>query len=208
MRHPFGAGKICFYMVALPFLSATLFFSCKESIEKTDALAATDSISTQTVYNMNAIETKFGKIHGRLQAPLMEHYSLLANPFRIFPKGVKIEGFTPDGQLEIEMTADMAIRWEKSSEERWEAYGNVVIINHLKNETFKTDTLYGDIANDRYYTHAYVRMISPQGFLQGYGMESDGRMSNAEIFNPFNSYGVMARDTTAQAPTPSDPIDP
>ncbi|MCL2727178.1 MAG: LPS export ABC transporter periplasmic protein LptC [Bacteroidales bacterium] len=192
MRPPFGAG---FYRVALLFLGATLFISCKDSIEKTDALGAIDSISTQTVRNMRGIETKFGKVSIRLEAPLMETYSLLAEPFEIFPQGIRIEGYTPEGELESEITAKMAIHKTKSNQERWEAYGNVVIINHIKNETLKTDTLYWDRVSRRIYTHAFVRLLSPQGMLQGYGMESDERASDATILNPFDSYGIMARDT-------------
>ena len=40
-------------------------------------------------------------------------------------------------------------------------------------------------------------MYSPDGFMQGYGMESDQRARNSIIFNPFNSYGIVAQDSTA-----------
>ena len=183
--------------VALFFLSATLFISCKESIEKTAALSFVDSLSTQTVRDMKAIETRFGKLYGSLEAPLMEAYTLLAEPYEIFPKGIKIMGYTPEGQLETEITANRAIHRTKTSQERWEVYGNVVIINHIKNETMTTDTLYYDIANERIYTHSFVKMLSPQGLMQGYGMESDQRANSWVILRPFDSYGVVVRDTVS-----------
>jgi len=176
-------------------LGATLFISCKETIEKVDALGTIDSISTQTVRDVSAIETRYGKVTGRLEAPLMETYALLADPFEIFPQGIRIEGYTPEGQLESVITANMAIHKTKSNQERWEAYGNVVIINHIKNETLKTDTLYWDRAKARIYTHTFVKLLSPQGLLQGVGMESDDRATEVTILRPFNSYGIMVRDT-------------
>ena len=39
-------------------------------------------------------------------------------------------------------------------------------------------------------------MYSPQGFMQGYGMESDQRARDSRIFNPFNSYGIVVQDST------------
>jgi len=178
-------------------LSAIVFISCKESIEKTEALSAVDSLSTQTVHKMNMVETKFGKVSLRAEAPLMESYSLLTEPYEIFPQGIRVMAFTPEGILETEMTANLAIHRTKSDKESWEAYGNVVIVNHLKNETITTDTLYWDRAGQRFYTHAYVKIVSPQGMLQGYGMESDERATNAWIRRTFDSYGIMNRDTKA-----------
>ena len=41
-----------------------------------------------------------------------------------------------------------------------------------------------------------MKMYSPSGFMQGYGMESDQRARNNIIFNPFNSYGIVEEDST------------
>ena len=185
------------YTIALFFWSAIVFSSCKESIEKTEALGSVDSLSTLTVRNVDAIETKSGRLYGRLEAPLMETYALLPEPYEIFPNGIKIRGYTDEGELETEITADKAIHKTKSKQERWEVYGNVVIINHIKKETMTTDTLYWDLANERIYTNAFVRMLSPQGLMQGFGMESDQRATNVTIMRPFNSYGIVARDTVS-----------
>jgi len=188
MRPLFGKGGLIYLLL---LFGATTLISCKEKIEKTDALHATDSISTQTVHNMDLIETKYGRVHLRLQAPLMENYSLVAEPFEIFQRGLKVQGYTPEGVLETEITADRAIHQTTNSRERWEAYGNVVIVNHIKNETIQTDTLYWDRANQRIYTNSFVKMFSPQGLMQGYGMESDERAGNSWILRPFDSYGVV-----------------
>jgi len=196
-------------IIALYALGAILFISCKESIEKTDALSALDSLSTRTVHNMKVVETKFGRVTQSLEAPLMESYSLLPEPFEIFPKGIKVLGYTPEGAMETEITANVAIHRTKSDMERWEVYGNVVVINHLKEERLLTDTLYWDIVKQRIYTHVFVKMFSPQGLMQGYGMEADERAQNIVILNPFDSYGVMQRDTLEQAPPPVDnSVDP
>jgi LPS export ABC transporter protein LptC len=198
MRQLFDASWNSFYVVALLFLSATAFISCKESIEKTDALRSTDSLATQMVRDMKMVETKYGKVSMRMEALLMESYSLLAEPYDIFPKGIKVMGYTPEGELEIEIMANEAIHKTKNEQEKWEAYGNVVIINHIKNQTMNTDTLYWDKVNQKIYTHVYVRLFSPEeGFMQGIGMESDEKAYNVRVLRPFDSYGVILRDTVA-----------
>ena len=40
-------------------------------------------------------------------------------------------------------------------------------------------------------------MFAPDGFMQSYGMESDEMARNARIERPFDSYGIVSRDSTA-----------
>ena len=83
-----------------------------------------------------------------------------------------------------------------NGEETWSAFGNVVVKNLINQEVMETDTLYWDQENEKIYTHCYVRMYSPDGFMQGYGMESDQRARHTELFNPFNNYAIMSQDST------------
>ncbi|MCL1973572.1 MAG: LPS export ABC transporter periplasmic protein LptC [Bacteroidetes bacterium] len=197
MRQEFGARYSLIYTVALIVMGATTLFSCSESIDKTDAIGSADSLSTLTVYEMNGVQSAFGKVNTRLEAPRMENYSLLPDPFEIFPQGIKISGYTPEGVLESEITAQRAIH-KTGNRERWEGYGNVVIINFIKGERVETDTLYWDSAAKKIYTHAFIRYYAPDGFIQGYGMESDENADNIVVLHPFYSYAII-RDTTNRA---------
>ncbi|MCL2739015.1 MAG: hypothetical protein FWE30_06175, partial [Bacteroidales bacterium] len=80
MRQEFGARYTFICTVALVIMGATALFSCKESIEKTDAIGYTDSLSTQTVHGMRLIQSEYGRVRTRIEAPLMESYSLLPEP--------------------------------------------------------------------------------------------------------------------------------
>ena len=79
----------------------------------------------------------------------------------------------------------------------WEAFGNVVLHNVIKQQTMETDTIYWDRTNSEIYTDCYVKMYSPDGFTQGYGMRSDDRMRNARLNKVFNGYVYVNQDTTA-----------
>ena len=76
------------------------------------------------------------------------------------------------------------------------AYGNVVIKNIVNQQTMETDTIYWDRKAGEIYTDCYIRMYSPSGFMQGYGMRSDERARNAELLVPFNNTFVVVQDTT------------
>ena len=80
-------------------------------------------------------------------------------------------------------------------EDIWVAYGNVKIVNLLKQETMETDTLFWDQQKKMIYTHCFVKLTSPDFFAQGFGMESDDRATNAKILRPFDSYGYIKKDT-------------
>ena len=83
-----------------------------------------------------------------------------------------------------------------SGEEIWKAFGNVVVKNIVKQQTMETDTIYWDRTKKEIYTDCYVRMYSPDGFMQGYGMRSDERARNSIIMKPFNNFAVVVKDTT------------
>lgn len=173
---------------------AFVVISCKGKLAEADVLNI-DEVPVQTVANMFIVQTENGRIQMRTEAPVMERYQRDTLSFELFPNGFFVYGYTDDEKLETEIVADRAKHLKyKDGRESWEAYGNVVVRNLIKQEVMETDTLYWDQKNEKIYTHCYVRMYSPDGFMQGYGMESDQRARNSIIYNPFNSYGILEQD--------------
>ena len=181
-------------MIATASAVAFVVFSCKGKLGEADSLNIKE-VPVQTVDNMFIVQTKNGRIQMRSEAPLMERYERDTLSYEFFPKGFFVYGYTDDEDLETEIIADMARHLKyKDGREIWEAFGNVVVRNLMKQEVMETDTLYWDQKTERIYTHCYVRMYSPDGFMQGYGMESDQRARNSIIYNPFNSYGILEQE--------------
>ena len=60
----------------------------------------------------------------------------------------------------------------------------------------ETDTLYWDQAAKEIYTDCYIKMYSPSGLMQGYGMRSDEMARNSVILRLFDGYGVVVQDST------------
>ena len=183
-------------MIATAAAVAFVVYSCKGKLGEAEEIKLGET-PVQSVDDMFIVQTENSVIQMRAEAPLMERYENDTLSYELFPKGIAVFGYAEDGMLETEILADNAKHSNfKDGRETWEAFGNVVVRNLINQETMETDTLYWDQKNERIYTHCYVRMYSPDGFAQGYGMESDQRARDTELFNPFNNYAIMSNDST------------
>lgn len=176
--------------------AATITVSCSHKLKSIDS----DEISeapTQVVLDMDASQTENGVMQMRLVAMRMERYEDPGGDTEeIFPEGFNVMAYNEKGLLETQIVSDEARHTVTDGKEQWSAYGNVVINNFLKGERITTDTLYWDREKGTIYTDCLVRLYSPQGFMQGYGMESDERARNARLLRPFDSYGILSDDST------------
>lgn len=180
---------------------ASSFVSCSRGVPEGGGL---DYYKTplQTVDGLFAVQSENGKIQMRLEADRMERYETDEMDYDSFPDGIAVYAYTEDGLLESVIIADEALHKvpkgesAEDSDEVWEAFGNVFLHNVLNRQTLETDTLYWDRSMQEVYTDCYVKLYSPDGFMQGYGMRSDDRMKNARLDNNFSSYVYVQRDTS------------
>lgn len=184
-------------MMATAAAVAIVVFSCKSKLSEAERLDLRFT-PIQTVDSMYILQTKDGHVEMRVEAPVMERYETDSMSYELFPKGLDVYGYTELGELQSEIHSENASheKYKSGGEEIWKAFGNVVIRNVMKQETMETDTIYWDRKAGEIYTDCYVRMYSPDGFLQGYGMRSDEKVTNSVIMRPFNSYGVVVQDST------------
>ncbi len=188
-----------FPMLAITTVVASIVVSCKNKIGEADKLDLSRT-PTQQTYDMFAVQTQNGVVGMRLEADLMEHYDTDSASFDSFPHGISVYAYSEDGLLESIILADDArhiVPKDRNKDEIWEAFGNVILHNVIKQETMETDTVYWDQATKEIYTECYVKLYSRQGFLQGFGMRSDDHMRNSILYRPFDGYGVVVQDTTA-----------
>ena len=183
-------------MIATAVAVAFVVYSCKGKLAEAEVLDL-DETPVQVVDDMFMQQTENGIVKMRAEAPRMEKYEKDSLDYELFPEGFFVYGFDETGKLETEIVADNA-RHQKYDDgrESWEAFGNVVVKNLINQEVMETDTLYWDQKNEKIYTHCYVRMYSPDGFMQGYGMESDQRARSTILFNNFNNYAIVVKDST------------
>ncbi len=183
--------------VAIAFAVATFVVSCSGGDKGPEGIDI-NSIPRQTVNDMFAVQTNNSNLQMRMEAKLMQRFQNDSTnvSYELFPEGFDLYAYDKEGALETHIHSQKAKHTTTKKEEKWEAYGDVVIKNFIKGERMETDTLYWDREEGRIYTHCFVKLYSPQGYMQGYGMESDEMARNATILKPFDSYGIVSQDSS------------
>ncbi|MBQ9877423.1 MAG: LPS export ABC transporter periplasmic protein LptC [Bacteroidales bacterium] len=185
-------------LVAITLVVATVLFSCSGKLKQAETLNLEET-PRQTVDSVFAVQTENGRLKMRMEAPLLERYEKDTVSIEVFPKGFALYGYNSEGLLETTIVSEKASHYtyKSTNGELWEVTGGVVIQNVIQQETMETDTLYWDRFAGKIYTDSYIRMYSRDGFMQGYGMQSDENAHDAVLLRPFNSYSVVVQDTTA-----------
>ena len=185
-------------MLASVFALASIVVSCGDHLGEADMLDLS-STPVQSIENMFTVQTKNGRVEMRIEAPLMQTYDSDTLKIDRFPKGLSVYTYNDEGELESLVFSDDAthkVDKRRHQDDSWSAFGNVMIHNVIKRESMETDTIYWDESKNEIYTDCYVKMYSPDGFMQGYGMRADDHARNSILRKPFNSYGVTERDST------------
>lgn len=182
--------------MAVAFAAAIAVFACKEP---EPVVFDFEQTPVQVVHDMQVLQTETGEATMRMHAPLMQRFDFYKDSaqqsYELYTDGFYVDAYTENGQLETTITSKMAKHVTTPGKESWSAFGDVVVINHIKGEMMETDTIYWNRAEKQIYTDCYVRLTSDSGLLQGYGMTSDERARNSVILRPFDWYAVE-RDST------------
>lgn len=184
-------------MMASAAALAFVVISCKGNLSEAEKLDLT-KIPIQVVDSMFYVQSQNGLVKMRVEAPRMETYERDTLSYDLFPQGIHVFGYSEEGTLETTIDAREARhdKYPDGRKEHWSAYGKVVIRNVLKQETMETDTLYWDSVKREIWTHCYIRMYSPSGSMQGYGMRSDEMARNAILMQPFDNEFLLGADST------------
>ena len=177
---------------------AFVVYSCKSNLSEAEKLDL-EKTPLQTVDDMFFVQTENGRLKMRVEAPRMEVYEHDTLSYDLFPSGIRVYAYADDGTLETTIVARKA-RHDKypkrKDDELWSVFGNVVVRNILRKQTMETDTLYWDSKAHEIWTDCYIKLSSPDGYMQGTGMRSDEMARNAILKKPFDNEFYIDRDST------------
>ena len=177
---------------------AFVVYSCKSNLSEADKLDL-EKTPLQTVDSMFFVKTENGRLTMRVEAPRMEVYEHDTLSYDLFPSGIRVYAYADDGSLETTIVAHQA-RHDKypkrKEDELWSVFGDVVVRNILRKQTMETDTLYWDSKTHEIWTDCYIKLSSPDGYMQGTGMRSDEMARNAILMHPFDNEFFIGTDST------------
>lgn len=153
--------------------------SCEKktgTLEKIDIL----TLPALTVKDDTTVYTDSGLVQLVLITPLMESYEKTESPYSEFKSGINVLFY--DGHKEP--VASIKGNYAKFTENKnlWELHDSVVAVNEA-GDKLETELLFWDQRKALIYTDRFVKITTEDQIIQGYGLESDPRLSKRRIKN-------------------------
>jgi LPS export ABC transporter protein LptC len=166
-------------IIAVIVALATLVISCEKKVvklEKIDIL----TLPSQTARDFTTTYTDSGKMQLVFSSPVMERYEKSETPYSEFRSGITV--FFYDGK--IKHVASVTSKYAKYTDDKnlWELKDSVIAINEA-GEKLETELLFWDQKKELIYTDRFVKITTDDQIVQGYGLESDPRLSRRRIKN-------------------------
>lgn len=171
--------RIRFNFIISVFITVIFFTSCEKKIgviQKTDIL----TLPSITTKDFVSVYTDSGKVQLKMTAPIMENYGKAETPYTEFRSGINVVF----QDKKTGPAASVTARYAKLTDSKnlWELKDSVVAINE-NGEKLETELLYWDQKKNQIYTDRFVKITTQDQIIQGYGLESDSRLSNRRIKN-------------------------
>lgn len=165
--------------IAVLIIGTALFYSCRDDIEIINR-SISENTPTQIAENFGTSYTDSALLQMRMEAPLMEYYGKMEEPYSDFPEGIIVYFYNEQGEPNGHISAKFARYFE--AKQLWEVRDSVVALNE-KNELLETELLFWDEPGDLIYTDKFVRITQQDQIIRGYGLESDPRFLKWKINN-------------------------
>ncbi len=111
-----------------------------------------------------------------------------------FEKGLFIEKFNENAEVEAYISCDTAYYYDKKS--LWELRGRVMVKNQ-KGETFKTTLLFWDQKRHEVYSDKFMK-IEGETELQGYNFRSNEKMTSYRIHSSKGAFPFEEKEPKAE----------
>lgn len=133
----------------------------------------------------------------KIETPLWLMFEDAVEPYWNFPDGLHLLQFDKDMRPEASIDCDSAKFF--SAKGLWQLDGHVVAVNTLR-DSFLTNQLFWNRNSRKVYSDSFVHIVRTDHILEGYGFESDERMSAYSLQRPTGIIPMERRQPTAGRP--------
>lgn len=169
---------------------AMVFFACTSTSiteQSHEEQSSRNLIPVLTTTDVNTLISDSGITRYRIESPLWLVYDKMEPPFQEFPKGIYLEQFDENLQIQASLKADYAYYNEQM--QIWIIRGNVHALNH-KGEQFDTPELNWNQQTHRVYSDSAIRITKETSIIEGIGFESNEQMSKYTILHPTGVFPI------------------
>lgn len=166
------------FSLGLFALIAILGFSCGGTLQDPDKEKKytgplIENHDVVTLYSDSA------RILIKLQAPVQQEFE---SGDGVFPKGLYVEFYEKPGQVTSTLKSNYAK--QDRNKDIYQAKGNVVVNNLLKQEKLETEELFWDKNKAEIYTDKFVKITTAEEILMGQGLRANQDFSRYRILKP------------------------
>ena len=140
-----------------------------------------------STYNVNTIISDSGRISYKVEADEWKIYDRRKPPHWSFEKGVYLEKYDKEMQIEATIKCDTAYYFNE--QKLWKLIGNVNIVNP-KEERFYTNLMFWDQEKERLYSDSYIKIEQADQMTEGIGFSANQDLSVWEIKNTKGIYAI------------------
>jgi LPS export ABC transporter protein LptC len=132
---------------------------------------------TERSENLAILMSENGRRSYFFETALLEGYTMAADPYREFRKGIRITTYKSDSLTTVNavLTANYAIYYEKR--ELWEAKGDVVV-DKADGTKLYTQQLFWNSKTGRIYSNVDSKIVKGTDVFMGEGFESDEELKD------------------------------
>ena len=175
--------KFSLFFFLIPLLSP-LLFNCESSTIDPSKVKPFEGPTLKT-FDMKMVYTDSGKVKTIMNAPLRLEYK---NGDETYPNGIVLDFYNAQGEKYTRLTADKAHKLSK--ENKYTAFGNVVVINTLEKQQLNTEELNWTPSNHKITTDKNVTITTETEILKGKGMTARQDFSTYKITKPTGKFSI------------------
>lgn len=167
---------IFFYL----FVTCLPFMGCENDIDVINNITSVKELPNLAATDIEIKYTDSAKLLVKLEAPEIEQYTSVDEPYIEFPRGIHVMFYDSLTRVESEISSRYAIYYQEK--DLWEARQNVVARNLQTGEQLNTELLYWDEKKGTVYSDKFTRITNDEGVFYGeHGFEADQTLSHWKL---------------------------
>lgn len=144
------------------------------------AVECSDSLAVMSTFDVSTTISDSGRISYKIIADEWRIYDKRQPPHWAFEKGVYLEKYDKDMNVEATVKCDTAYHYNEKK--LWKLVSNVNITNS-NDEKFFTELLYWDQETEKIYSDAYIKIEQKDQVTEGYGFSANQNLTLWQINN-------------------------
>ena len=170
------------HIIVVAFATAICFLaSCSDRAEKVEAITDRANTPSLRAIEVLTVISDSGVTRYRINAKEWEIYDQAEVPYWDFPKGIWLEKFNTQLDVEAEIQSDYAIYYDKKR--LWDLRDNVKAVNQ-EGEQFECDQLFWDENTETVYSDSRIKITQKDKIIEGIGFESNQSLTKYMIRRP------------------------